>query len=747
LASCKSRVNSNIYEIKVSKEVAEEAIKIVSSSEYSGSSSYSMDTCKMTYSNKLCGLLLIVSRLLRPFWLRNVFENDGSMMNTWSEEVLINSFKPLESLYYFIEKEIKSESKYIPSNKIVAPTKITKHDQYTLARYTRMKEFQTLQELKLLMEKSFHAFSLISFLYDININEIFKQEFSDKFDLNLIGVTFQGMVVSQHRHDQLKILLSKYLRESIMSNDDFEKNTDTLKKKSSFYYSLGDHNICKTLRSLLKKNYDNFKYLLAYSEKYMIQREDIILPSPYESNLEISCQILSEIACTENLNISNQSLCCLTELCLKVANNFLNNQQDNELYQRRNLTDNIKLITNQYCYRLLLKYLNLLVNSKDSINKIVSYSVDNNYLALEFCKGLYNGQADNWKDKLIQIREVFVEDYLANTDSQLLHKYYEVHKEFEKAADFAFRIATKDDDFNIDQRILFLKLSCDSIQKACDKNDQLEWKKIFYFNKLITAKLQKDIYIVLNGIYDNNKDKLLQDQLLKLEEIFRRLLLSLFSSSDLLHKIALPYNLWEYCLQLLNTDDLIVDRDPIFITTLWKSYIFKMIPQKAKTIIGKDFLKFKRNFSLLITEKPVLQSYFEDDIYVWTTNMIKSIVDLGKKIYTTNYYNNNKIDFKIDDINEYGCSQFVLPIDVIMEELITIVISIHTVSDNTAYPPRDWVSDSLKDIGIPIDIKISFFIRLSYTWIGQNFDKHLQIASSISKELINWIESSKQENE
>lgn len=186
-----------------------------------------------------------------------------------------------------------------------------------------------------------------------------------------------------------------------------------------------------------------------------------------------------------------------------------------------------------------------------------------------------------------------LEDYLSRKDARLLYSYLEAHHRSREACSLALKLAlTEGDPMDISERQHLLSLAASS---AASSNDD---RAVEIQDRLVVADFQKSILAVLSadlaaiqasGISLNDIQKKEVDELVNLVTSLRTRLKTI---SELYLQAAEPYKLYDIALQLLfaaRADD------QALVGRLWRSFIYRLVPDSAEGDTPKLFLQSKRD--------------------------------------------------------------------------------------------------------------------------------------------------------
>lgn len=105
--------------------------------------------------------------------------------------------------------------------------------------------------------------------------------------------------------------------------------------------------------------------------------------------------------------------------------------------------------------------------------------------------------------------------------------------------------------------------------------------------------LSDELFIYKSHTVAGYKPNQLQ-QINKMEVIVRKSKYNLLSISELFQEISVPYKLWDMCLMLLHVSK---HQDVVLINRLWRSFIYRLVPDTSITNEAQQFLTLMRDKS------------------------------------------------------------------------------------------------------------------------------------------------------
>lgn len=207
-------------------------------------------------------------------------------------------------------------------------------------------------------------------------------------------------------------------------------------------------------------------------------------------------------------------------------------------------------------------------------------------------------------------------------------------------------------------------------------------------------------------------------QLDKMGTVVNRLQYRLLGIMELFHEICMPYRLWDVALMLLNTAKV---EDDELVAKLWRSLIYRIVPETGSSIESATFLAYKRDSDLIDTYERYQQSRhisFEH-AQQWLPALETKLVQLGREL--------------LGDSDSPRSSTF--PVLVILEEVEELVSTL----TSCGVPTRRGITGQLcYDIGMSHGSLIEAYMEIFDRWAGKPPEKLLQILSSSSLALLHW---------
>ena len=121
----------------------------------------------------------------------------------------------------------------------------------------------------------------------------------------------------------------------------------------------------------------------------------------------------------------------------------------------------------------------------------------------------------------------------------------------------------------------------------------------------------------------------------KMGSSVHRLQVNLLSIMELFHEVCMPYRLWDVALMLLNTAKV---EDDDLVAKLWRSLIYRIVPETGRTVESARFLEKKRKSNLIETYERYQQSRnisFEN-AEQWLPALEAKLVQLGRELLGKN---------------------------------------------------------------------------------------------------------------
>lgn len=606
------------------------------------------------FSHKHDAILIVLSRILRPLWLRPVVEGKALSSSICTQSFITTMKGTMERFLNFLrdfypaavtrDVYAKKAASVVPkasfdktgqnssyinngllTDRIFFQGNTTIQDpQKQFNMDAQDMEDKDIHGFFRVMSRSSQALTLLQVL--IVVQNVHKIPINW---IDLGNISFRSLVVSSNVHDKIKRLLHNVIYQLGKSSEKRnEKIADELTKKLTddcyLYFSAGDGFVYEAAKlmelmrielannptgssSVLKSQADGLIYLLLQASKYWVSLTDVKDDAGQDkSQLTLYCNMLSQLGSVGALGI--------VYLCLYVAKNFesdnkvsadegiaAGNDWERNLYHRGEvLSDTDKNHGRELCYRCLIRYLEMALQSSTSslsaddktaklmVEKILEISSDPLLRDMVY-KSLVNVNFD----ELIQINSPDVQEFLSKSDMQsedpkYLYRYYESHTMYKEAANYMYGLAHSEDVIQVEKRLKYLQLAVDSATRVCefsasemtlDNSDS----NIAYTDFL--REIKDEIIVVGYQIEAYNEVKVRQSEYqynrnsaepsaAEVNNILNVLEMKLMSISDLFNDVLLPFNLWTLALGLLQHSGLDA---PDAVRKLWKSIVYRYV--------------------------------------------------------------------------------------------------------------------------------------------------------------------------
>jgi hypothetical protein len=426
-----------------------------------------------------------LGRLIRPIWFRAVVDNHTRKVSKiWSQALIEEIRQPLNNLKNLIANfygaSIRGGNH---SNSTVGKRKVTGGSASTdlitaqisnqsrqqvsgekaLALEAKAVEDTSIRCLYHLISRTLHALSLIELL--LTVEHDWKVNIRELSDLN--NFSFRSIVVLPKLHDQTKRVVQQLIHTLIRSKktDLADRAIDWLSREVYHYFSAGDRYTFEATKRLdvISRMKQTNDHSISSTDADALISECIKLfhnAVSYWNSPEYVVGDQSELVttCASLLSLGPLGRDAVVDLCLKAASNFSQvssvsareysggNAWDSALYHGGSvLTDRDRSNSITACYDCLIKQI-LWLGSKQSmigsgvlvadsmaaatpaqieqetlrmIQRAVSKSDD-----VKFHERLYLRLLTDDSKLLLQINSPYIEEFLKNHDSNLLHLYY-----------------------------------------------------------------------------------------------------------------------------------------------------------------------------------------------------------------------------------------------------------------------------------------------------------------------------------
>eukprot|EP00981_Chlorochromonas_danica_P004316 scaffold867_cov176-Ochromonas_danica.AAC.3 len=352
---------------------------------------------------------------------------------------------------------------------------------------------------------------------------------------------------------------------------------------------------------------------------------------------------------------------------------------------------------------------------------------------------LFDRLLNERSDVLLQVSSPHLEPFLRGRDPVFLYKYYEHGGEYKKAAALMATLATVDEDLNIVTRIEYLTLSLTSAGKrqqdvealtALAPNERLEVYQTVSELKdaLDVADYQKRAYdrlaLEFSGYNYDSANPASRNQYSETERrgldtmqqhVFK-LQLKLLDVNTLFHEICLRYRMWDICIMLIHVCAI---QDFNLLARLWRSFIYRLVPEKADNKENQLFLKKKRESGRLDIDRrhSYTQAIFEDADH-WLPALRAEVQRVLSHLVTLS-------------------SPVALPIPVLIEELEELLARRRVLSSRGF--DRRYTAQLLCEAGVDQHAVLEAYLDVIDHSIDQAVDYQLQLLSSFSAMMKDWI--------
>lgn len=328
----------------------------------------------------------------------------------------------------------------------------------------------------------------------------------------------------------------------------------------------------------------------------------------------------------------------IVDLCLATADNFAepkaiksmgaedyvstaDEEWERELYHGGGVfSDDDRMNARRACYRCLIDEIKAVsvshlkgigagvvtalaassVIHPDNQTKVITRMIERSVAGSKdpiFIEMLYGTLYDWNKELLLRLNLPSIETFLVRKDSLLLYNYLGTHRRANEACDLAAKLALSDGDVDIVDRIKYLVLAVSSLSEV-DADGNIVAKSVELQDRLIIAEFQRSIYSALSAdleaiysfgqVYEGAQKR----EIDALANLVQSLKFRLKSMSELFLQATEPYKLWDISLQLLFAAK---SDDSALIARLWKSVIYRIIPDNSDVFEIGLFLQMKRS--------------------------------------------------------------------------------------------------------------------------------------------------------
>jgi len=718
-------------------------------------------------------LYLVASRILRPVWLRAVVAQ-GKVSKIWTAALIGEIRGPLVQLQkmlrgFFCAAVMDSQQAHITELAADVPRdKMTRHmlDQArssvnaekALQLQAKSLENASLNALYRLVSRTIQALSFVQILTDKSVSVKWGQ---------LGSVSFRALVVSSKVFDNVKKVLGALISDVTGKG---EQLIDLLSRECCFYFSVGDRclyeasRVAKRVAQLKSGPAEAAEEVRSLSARCV---QLLLGAAHFWRSVESVSGEQSELwkRCTALLDMG-------VDLCLAAAENFLTLEEgpfkrapglqgvegvevegvDWEAQLRMesgSLSDAERAAAVDACHLCLVQHIMTVGQEVRRLGAgIVPLTPEEDVMAVQHmhrmilravgrCKDasfyLHLGDrlAKDHAPQLLAVRSPHVETYLRARDPQLLHAYYHRHGNFLEAANLMSLLARDEADVSIEQRIAYLGMAVASAEKAvtgssdahliCENLAELR-------DTLDIAAHQQMAHLQLGAEFSSynyttpaNRSRFSEAErrpLDLLERVVHQSQYQLMSITQLFHEVCTPYKLWELCLLLLHISK---HDDADLMARLWRSLIFRIVPEDAQTEEGRLFLQLKREAGRMDVDKrhqrrDVLFEASEQ----WQPQLGERVTELAKQL---------------------GPLSPAFPSLLVLEELEELAATLFVC---TGAGDRGFTARCLREVGFTPSALLEAYMEVFGRWAGKAPEKLLQALSSAVYVLLHWGEDDRQ---
>lgn len=378
---------------------------------------------------------------------------------------------------------------------------------------------------------------------------------------------------------------------------------------------------------------------------------------------------------------------------------------------------------------------------RDLVREMISYAVQQTG-DYDFHRQLYEYLLESDREQLIYVESRHIEDFLRESDTNLLYRHFKYHSLFAEAAYLMDLQAHSGETaplevYSLPKRIEYLEkavVCTDQAIRTRGFNDpHLENVAVKYNHEklqslrdeLDLANVQLCIFNTLDTEYSAVKDLAASAEGKRKIELLKskidELGSTLCSSSSDLYNITHSYHLWNYSLMLLH---ICKHEDSLLVENLWKSIVYRKIPKDnvdvdryLKNTFGGCFRDKRR-------ERPDVA--FED-YQSWIPELRAEIVDLSQKLGGAD----NRTYFPLLKLVEYL-------------ELVTAEVSFGHLEGSGELGEsvgRSWVHRCLiDDVGVRLSELAECYMTTIHQQVTGKQDKvKLQLYHSAAAILLEWV--------
>jgi hypothetical protein len=395
---------------------------------------------------------------------------------------------------------------------------------------------------------------------------------------------------------------------------------------------------------------------------------------------------------------------------------------------------------------------------------------------------LFTRLYDDAQEQLLSVRSQAVAAFLNERNTNLLYSYFERHGEFVQASSLMSSLAREDCDKDIAERIqCFIKAiaSGERVMAALGHSGGVGGKSgadaisstlltmnppsagvfseylVELKDLLEIAEYQQSAHSTLAYDLQQSKEELARsgggsaatlNQIAQLERTVGTLKTKLIDITQLFSVVCLPYKLWEICLKLLHASN---SEDPDLTARLWRSLIYRTVPEDARSVECKQFLRAQRTPIRMEFDKRYQRGGLFEDSDAWLPTLGSKVVQLASFLQDGSQQSGGR--------GGTGCSS-AFPVLVVLEELEELSAMLWCArthakpqggaagnapaSPSTAMSRstfgRSWTVDRFLEIGMSHGALVEAYMELMERWSGKPQEKLLRLVSSVTILLLRW---------
>lgn len=310
------------------------------------------------------------------------------------------------------------------------------------------------------------------------------------------------------------------------------------------------------------------------------------------------------------------------------------------------------------CHSILFYYITKLLGDGGEVNQRLAeelLEVCASSSDPKFLHSLYDLLATNHGNILVRIDSTSLENWLTKEkkDVNLLSEYYAFHGHNILAGDVMRKVALDQSEKTpLNHRIKYLARALNAFSAALQQPvasgqvSDLKNRITQIKEQLEVAAIQQNILTIMQRSQNTNMD----------QEKVDKLSFSLVSVSDLYNEYATQLNLFDICLNIMNTCH---QNDSDNVATLWMSILCEeLLPCQTNSRAAFDYLSQLKDSSL-IEEDIVLGECSDDAIQnfdngSWIPRLQARVIEVGKHLYDNDSNYTFPLDLLLETL-EGGC--------------------------------------------------------------------------------------------